>query len=140
MKDYAEDKAEQLGYSSLQVEEAEGLRNAIDQAAAKLEERYPAWGEERRLYMDKLPAFIQGARLIVQNAELVDEDTTVAALSDYLVVRERVADALANTDNKEEREQIRLIGYEAAWKLRKQDIGFADFYDQYLYRDDFRKI
>lgn len=140
VKDYAEDKAEQLGYSSLQVKEAENLRNAIDEAAMKLEERYPAWGEERRLYMDKLPAFIQGARLIVQNAELVDEDTTVAALSDYLVVRERVADALANTDNKEEREQIRLIGYEAAWKLRKQDIGFADFYDQYLYRDDFRKI
>lgn len=140
VKDFVEDKVEQMGYSSLQVNEAQPYRDILDEAAIKLEKRYPAWGEERKLYMDKLPAFIQGARIIVENAELADQDTTVAALADYLVVRENIADILSRTEGKEEREQVRLIGYEAAWKLRKQDIGFADFYDQYLYRDDFRKI
>lgn len=140
IKDDIEDKAIRAGYSSLQVKDAKPLRDILDAAAEKLAERYPAWGEERKTYQDKLPAFIQGARMIVQNGELIDEDSTVRALSDYLEVREYISDQLSLTDNDDARDQLKLIGYEAAWKLRQQDVGFADFYDQYLYRDDFRKI
>ena len=140
VKDYVEDKAEQLGYSSLQVKEAAPLRDILDEAGIKLAERYPAWGEERKLYEDKLPAFIQGARIIVQNAELLDEDSTIRALNDYLLVREKISGLLADEKDKDTREQLKLIGYEAAWKLRQRDVGFADLYDQYLDRDDFRKI
>lgn len=139
-RDVVEERAIELGYSSLQVKEAEDLRNILDEAAAKLEARYPAWGEERKLYMDKLPAFIQGARIIVSKPELVGEDSTVAALSEYLQIRDYIASELKLTSDDDAREQLRQIGYEAAFKLRQKDIGFADLYDQYLDRDDFREI
>ena len=140
VKDYVEEAVIKQGYSSLQVKEAQPLRDILEEAAVKLSERYPAWGEERKSYEDKLPDFINGARIIAENPELVGEDTTVATLRDYLEVREYVSSALSNTDDQDSRDQLKLIGYEAAWKLRQRDIGFADFYDQYLYRDDFRSI
>lgn len=139
-RDVVEDRVIELGYSSLRVKEAEPLQNILDEAASKLEQRYPAWGEERKLYMDKLPAFIQGARIIVSNAEIVEDDSTVAALSEYLQVRDYIASELKLTSNDEAREQLRQIGYGAAFKLRQKDIGFADMYDQYFDRDDFREI
>ena len=139
-RDVVEDRVIELGYSSLQVKDAEPLRKILDEAAAKLEQRYLAWGEERKLYMDKLPAFIQGARIIVSNAEIVEEDSTIAALSEYLQVRDFIASELKLTSNNEAREQLRQIGYGAAFKLRQKDIGFADMYDQYFDRDDFREI
>ena len=139
-RDVVEDRVIELGYSSLQVKDAEPLRKILDEAAAKLEQRYPAWGEERKLYMDKLPAFIQGARIIVSNAEIVEEDSTIAALSEYLQVRDFIASELKLTSNDEAKEQLRQIGYGAAFKLRQKDIGFADMYDQYFDRDDFREI
>ena len=139
-RDVVEDRVIELGYSSLQVKDAEPLKNILDEAASKLEQRYPAWGEERKLYMDKLPAFIQGARIIVSNAEIVEDDSTVAALSEYLQVRDYIASELKLTSNDEAREQLRQIGYGAAFKLRQKDIGFADMYDQYFDRDDFREI
>lgn len=140
VKDAAEQKAIDAGYSSLQVDDAADIRAVLDGAEAKIAERYPAWGEERKLYQDKLPAFIQGARIIAKNAELVGEDTTVAALRDYLQIRDKVAASLEGVRDKDLRKEIKEIGYAAAWKLRQQDIGFADFYDQYLSRDDFRKV
>lgn len=139
-RDVVEDRVIELGYSSLRVKDAEPLQNILDEAASKLEQRYPAWGEERKLYMDKLPAFIQGARIIVSNAEIVEDDSTVAALSEYLQVRDYIASELKLTSNDEAREQLRQIGYGAAFKLRQKDIGFADMYDQYFDRDDFREI
>lgn len=140
VKDAAEQKVIDLGYSSLQVKEASDIRDAVDKAAEQIAERYPAWGEERKIYTDKLPAFIQGARIIVQNAELVNEDSTIAALNDYLQIREGIVDALSKVNNDDARDAIKQAGYAAAWQLRQRDIGFADFYDQYLDRDDFRKV
>jgi hypothetical protein len=140
VKDYVEEQVIKNGYSSLQVKDAEPFRQILEDAAVKLGERYPAWGEERKSYEDKLPDFINGARIIAENPELVGEDTTIATLRDYLEVREYVSDALKNTDDQDARDELKLVGYEAAWKLRQKDIGFADFYDQYLYRDDFRSI
>jgi len=139
-RDVIESKVIELGYSSLQVNDAEPLRNILDDAAEKLEARYPAWGEERKLYMDKLPAFIQGARIIVSNAEIVEDDSTVAALSEYLQVRDLIASELQLTSDNDAREELRQIGYAAAFKLRQKDIGFADMYDQYFDRDDFREM
>lgn len=140
IKDYVEDKAINLGYSSLQVKEAESLRDELEKAEAKIGERYPAWGEERRIYESKLEAFIVGARTMVQNAELVNEDSTIAALADYLAIREEIVSALDSVSDRDQREALRQVGYKAAFDLRQRDIGFADFYDQYLSRDDFRKV
>jgi len=122
------------------VNEAEPLRNILNDAAAKLTKRYPAWGEERKIYTDKLPAFIQGARIIASKGNLVEEDSTVAALSEYLDIREMISSQLSLTSDRDAREQIKQVGYAAAFKLRQKDIGFADLYDQYLDRDDFREI
>jgi hypothetical protein len=140
IKDYAEDRAMKLGYSSLEVKEAKPFRDELDAAAMQIADRYPAWGEERKLYEDKLPAFIQGARVIVQNAELMEEDSTVSALAEYLEIRDEASSLLQGVTDDDVREQIKIAAYEGAWQLRQKDIGFADFYDQYLYRDDFRKI
>lgn len=140
VKDYVEDKAISLGYSSLQVQDAKPLRDELEKAEAKISERYPAWGEERRIYESKLEAFIVGARTMVENAELVNEDSTIAALADYLQVREEIVNALDGVTDRDQREALRQIGYKAAFDLRQRDIGFADFYDQYLSRDDFRKV
>lgn len=140
VKDYVEDKAISLGYSSLQVKEAASLRDVLDKAEAEIAQRYPGWGLERDVYTDKLPDFIKGARIMVDNAQLINEDSTVATLSDYLQVREYIADLLSRTTDDKAREELRQIGYAAAFELRQKDIGFADFYDQYLDRDDFRKV
>lgn len=140
VKDYVEDKAISSGFSSLQVKEAEGLRKVLDDAETEIAQKYPGWKLERDVYTDKLPDFIKGARIMVENAELINEDKTIAALADYLETREYIADALSRIDDRESREQLRQIGYAAAFELRQRDIGFADFYDQYLDRDDFRKV
>ena len=140
VKDYIEDKAISLGYSSLQVDDAKPLRDIIDKAAIKITDQYPAWGEERRTYEDKLDVFIQGARRIVQNAELVNEDSTISALREYLQTRDMISEKLSDENDPDIRKSLKLIGYKAAFDLRQMDIGFADFYDQYLDRDDFRKL
>lgn len=139
IRDAAEEQAIKLGLSSLQVDDAEDIRNMMDEAEARISERYPAWGEERRIYQDKLPAILQGVRKIIQNGDLVEEDSTVQALEDYMIIRQEIRNELEKTDNDVRRKELKQIGYEAAFKLRQRDIGFADFYDQYLYRDDFRE-
>lgn len=140
IRDLAEEKALAAGLSSLRVKAAEPLNAILDQGIADIAERYPAWGEERQVYTEKLPLFVLGARKIVQNANVMDEDATVQTLSQYLQVREMISARLAQTNDPDVRNQIREVGYAAAFKLRQQDIGFADFYDQYLARDDFRKV
>lgn len=140
IKDYVEDKAIELGYSSIQVKEAQFLRDILDNARVDIAKRYPAWLNEQDSYETKLPDFIRGSRILVENAELINEDSTIATLSDYLTIREYVSNALQNETNDDKREELRQLGYAAAFELRQRDIGFADFYDQYLDRDDFRKV
>jgi hypothetical protein len=76
----------------------------------------------------------------VQNQELMEEDTTVQALAAYLDIRDEISKRLASEKNNDVRKQLRQVGYAAAFKLRQADIGFADFYDQYLDKDDFRRV
>jgi len=140
IKDALEEKAIAAGYSGLQVKAAEPLQNLLDEAERDISERYPAWGEERIVYTQKLPQFILGARIFVANADLMEEDSTIRALSRYMQLRDGIADALGNTSDDDKRKQIRELAYEAAFEIRQSDIGFADFYDQYLARDDFRKV
>ena len=140
VKDYAEEKVLAAGLSSLQVKAAKPIRDSLEQSEALITQRYPAWGEERQVYTEKLPLFILGARKIVESARLMDEDSTVASLADYLQIREEISARLRNVNDPETRAQIREVGYAVAFQLRQQDIGFADFYDQYLARDDFRKV
>jgi hypothetical protein len=139
VRDYAEERAIQLGLSSLQVDDAKELREIMDRAAEKVSAQYPAWGEERKIYQDKLPAILQGVSKIVENADRIGDDSTVAALAEYMDIRNDIRAALKDNDDDASRKQLKEIGYAAAFKLRQQDIGFADFYDQYLYRDDFRE-
>jgi len=140
VKDMIDEKVIQLGYSSLQVNDAEPLRKVLDDAVEVLADRYPAWDIERKQYEDKLPAFIYGARKIVENGDLMEEDSTVRALSDYLEIRDAISDKLSEVKDRDTRNRIKQVGYAAAFTLRQQDIGFADFYDQYLSRDDFRSL
>jgi len=140
VKDAVEDRAIELGYSSLQVNDAEPLREILEKAEDDLKERYPAWRFERDQYADKLGLFINGARKIVENGAIMEEDSTIRALSSYLEIRDEVSSALSSQTDRETKEMIRQVGYAAAFKLRQQDIGFADFYDQYLFKDDFRRL
>jgi len=140
VKDAAEEKAIQLGYSSLEVDAAKDLKKIVDDAAEDIAARYKAWGEERRIYQDKLPDFILGARKMVENAELLNEDSTIRHLSAYLDMRDEIANLLSDVRDRETRKAIKEVGYAAAFELRQRDIGFADFYDQYLFRDDFRRL
>lgn len=138
--DTIEDEVKARGYSSLQVNDAQWLRDIKDAQEAEIAKQYPAWGEERSIYTDKLPMFLTGARKIVANANLVDEDTTIAALAEYLNIRDQIAAAKAQSNDSDYKKSLDQIGYKAAWDLRNSDIGFADFYDQYLSGDDFRQV
>lgn len=140
IKDALEEKAIAAGLSGLQVKEAKPLSDLLDQAIIDITERYPAWGEERTIYTEKLPQFILGARKIVANQELMDEDSSVRKLSEYLRLRDGIAEALDGVTDEERRDQIKELAYQGIFKLRQEDIGFADLYDQYLSRDDFRKV
>lgn len=140
IRDYAEEKAIAAGLTSLRAKAAGPINDVLEEGERAIAERYPAWGEERVIYTEKLPLFIMGARKIVQNANLMDEDNTVKTLSQYLFIRDEIANRLDDVSDPDVREQIREVGYAAAFQLRQQDIGFADFYDQYLARDDFRKV
>ena len=139
-KDTAENRAIELGYSSLQVDAAKNLRDMLAKVESDLSAKYPAWGEEKEDYESNLGDFIIGARIIVQNADLVDEDTTVSKIKDYLELREVVSAKLATVKDDKARKAIKEMGYAIAFELRQTDIGFADFYDQYLAFDDFREI
>lgn len=140
VRDAAEEKVLAAGLSSMQVKEAKPISDWLDEAEKTIEQRYPAWGQERTIYTEKLPLFIMGARTIVQNSELMDDDSTVRTLSEYLQMREMVSGYLSNETNPDVRAKIREAGYATAFQLRQRDIGFADFYDQYLARDDFREV
>ena len=140
LKDAAEQRATDLGLSSLQVDAAKGLRDQLKAAEDALSQQYPAWGVEKESYEANWPKFVQGARIMVQNADLIDEDSTIKALRDWLAVRETIVAKLATTDNDAARKNIKQMGYAAAYALRQSDIGFADLFDQYLSYDDFREI
>ena len=96
-------------------------------------------GLKKSVLTRTISATFKGARLLVENAELVDEDSTIGTLATYLKIRDEIAKQLDETTDQETRDRIRQIGYAAAFKLRQSDIGFADFYDQYLDKDDFRR-
>lgn len=139
-KDYAEDKATSLGYSSLEVKEAQWLRDELNVVKDKLIEKYPAWGNERDKYMKKLPQFIRGARMIVENGDLVGEDTTISALQEYLKIRDYTADIIKGMTDQDVKDSIKQDAYVAINALRMADIGFADMYDQYFSGDDFQVV
>jgi len=140
LMDAIESKVVQSGFSSLQVKDAQPLRDIRDETIALLSVKYEAWGQERSSYENSLPDFIVGARILVKNSTILNEDSTMRALSDYLTLREAISDKLSQTSDSDIRNSLKDIGYAAAFDLRQSDIGFADFYDKYLSSDDFRKI
>lgn len=140
VKDYLEEKVAAAGLSSLEVDAAKPYKDILDNTEELLKEQYRAWGQERTFYVEMIPRFVQGARIIVQNGDIMEEDSTVRTLAGYMQVRDFVSQKLQDTTDQDAREQLKQIAYTAAFELRQQDIGFADFYDQYLARDDFRKV
>ena len=141
VKDAVDEELIKRGLSSLQVNDAKPFVDILYNFEQDLTVRYPAWNLEKESYEQKLPVFIAGARKIVENASLVGEDSTVKKISDYLKIREAIVQELRkNPDNDDVRKNIKDIGYAAAFQFRQEDIGFADFYDQYFASDDFREI
>lgn len=136
IKAAVEAKAVSMGETPTKLPDS--LQAIQDAAEQKLMAKYPAWGIEKQAYVDKFPLFLQGARIMVQNSALVNEDKSMSVLAEYLKIRDAVAAKKAQATGKESRAQIDQIGYQAAAALRNKDIGFADFYDQYLSKDDFR--
>lgn len=141
VKDTVDDELIKRGLSSLQVNDAKPFVDLLYRFEQQLTTRYPAWNVEKETYEDKLPKFIEGARKIVENADLVGEDSTVAKIADYLKIRDTIVEEVRKADGNDEAiKNIKLIGYAAAFQFRQEDIGFADFYDQYFASDDFREI
>ena len=141
VKDAVDEELIKLGFSSLQVNDAEPFRELLYNLEKDLTARYPAWNLAKESYEQKLPVFIVGARKIVENRDLVEEDSTVEKIAQYLDLRDAIVQELRkNPDNDAARKNIKDIGYAAAFQFRQEDIGFADFYDQYFASDDFREI
>lgn len=118
----------------------DGLEAIADREMAKLIERYPAWGQEKVAFEEKFPTFIVGARVLVQNATLVGESPTMKVLAEYLYLRDTIAYKRRSTDDDDKKAKLNELAYEYVEELRNKDIGFADLYDRYLARDDFRVI
>jgi len=141
VKDSVDEELIKLGLSSLQVNDAEPFRELLYNLEKDLTTRYPAWNLAKESYEQKLPVFIVGARKIVENRNLVEEDSTVEKIAQYLDLRDAIVQELRkNPDNDAVRKNIKDVGYAAAFQFRQEDIGFADFYDQYFASDDFREI
>jgi hypothetical protein len=141
VKDAVDEELIKRGLSSLQVNDAKPFVDILYRFEQELTARYPAWNVEKESYNDKLPKFIEGARKIVENGNLVGEDSTVAKIADYLKIRETIVEEVRKADGDDAViKNIKLIGYAAAFQFRQEDIGFADFYDQYFASDDFREI
>ena len=140
VKDLVDEELIRSGFSSLQVNDAEPFRELLYNLEKDLTARYPAWNLAKESYEQKLPVFIVGARKIVENRDLVEEDSTVEKIAQYLNLRDAIVEELGKTDDDVARENIKNVGYAAAFQFRQEDIGFADFYDQYFASDDFREI
>lgn len=140
VKDLLEEKMIASGFKSLESSGAAPLKAILDQYTAQIAGKYPAWAEEKQSYKDMLPSFIIGARKIVETGDLAKKDSTVNAIAQYLTAREMISERLRTVGNDNTRNSIKEIGYNFAFALRQSDIGFADFYDQYLADDDFRKV
>ena len=136
VKAAVEEKAVQMGETPTKL--PDNLQAILDTSEKRLMSKYPSWATERQLYKDKLPLFLKGARVMVQNSALVNEDKSMSVLAEYMQIRDLVAAKKAATTDEDTKKQIDQIGYQAAADLRNKDIGFADFYDQYLSKDDFR--
>jgi len=138
VKAMLEDKAIAAGYSSIQADSP--FRDLLKEAESEIADRYPLWGIEKTTYVDKLPKFIAGARILVNNTTVIGEDKTMALLSDYLEMRDFIAAEKAKAGDDDTKAALVAVGYEAAAELRAKDIGFADLYDRYLASDDFREF
>ena len=140
MKSTFEDQARLAGFKSLQVKGAEPWAALLDEADAEIAARYPAWAQEKETYTEKWPKFVAGARILVDNADAVGESGTIDALSEYLRIRDWVASEKAGVKDDELKATLVGLAYEEIAKLRDSDIGFADLYDRYLVKDDFREL
>ena len=137
-KEQINEQAVTAGFKSAQS--SEEFKSILDEGEARLKERFPAWGDEKDVYTDKLPLFIKGARILVDNASLVNEDSTISALREWIQTRDYIAKQKDAAKGDDEKRQWVALGVEAAAVLRDSDIGFADLFDHYLSDDDFRVL
>lgn len=135
---YVEEKLKADGV--VNIPNSQVYQDAMKAASAEIGTRYPAWLDRKEQYVNKLPQFIKAARIIVDNKNLVGEDSTVAALAEYLQTRDQIAEAKAKTNSSDAKKQLNQVAYAVAADLRNKDIGFADLYDTYFANDDFRVV
>lgn len=122
----------------------DGIDDILSEARSVLAEKYEGYGVEISKGFDstKINRTIQTARLIVSEAD-PDEfksNQTIRSLSEYLMVRDKTADALKQVEDSDVKAEIRDLALAEVMRLRRSDMGFADFYDRYLSSDDFRKV
>ena len=84
---------------------------------------------------------IKVSRMIVDTAEEYGKkSSTVLALEEYLALREDIVQLRESTDDKTMRKELKAVFDEDVARLRDGDIGFADYYDKYLDKDDLKEV
>lgn len=140
VKALLEDAAIRAGYTSINSKGAEAFKRELEDAEKQIAKRWPAWGDEQGTYTEMLPLYIKGSRILADNPDSVGEPEFTSTLREWLTIREQIAEAKAATNDDDLKREIVALGAEAAAALRDTNIAFADFYDRYLARDDFRTV
>jgi len=139
--DIIDGRLRELGLSSVNVNGAEGLKAIREGERSRLAALYPAWGRAQESFESNLGDYIYGLRAMVDNDKFNELQPKAArAIGLYLNIREAAGSAIRATDSNEEKEAIRQQAYSGIIQLRDSNIAFADLFDQFLDRDDFREV
>jgi hypothetical protein len=141
VNDILDGRLRELGLSSVNVQGAEGLKAIQESERARLSLLYPAWGQAQESFSSNLGDYIYGLRAIVSDEKFNKLQPKAAiAINLYLNLREATGDAIRAASNNDEKEAIRQKAYSGIIQLRDSNIAFADLFDQFLDRDDFREV
>jgi len=143
MGDMIDGRLRELNLSSVNLVDprAKELKVIQETERARISELYPAWGQAQESFESNLGDYIYGLRTIVADEKFNELQPKAAqTIGMYLNLREATGAAMRATDNNDEKEAIRQQSYASIIQLRDSNIAFADLFDQFLDRDDFREV
>jgi hypothetical protein len=143
MSDMIDGRLRELNLSSVNLVDprAKELKAIQESERARISELYPAWGQAQESYESNLGDYIYGLRTIVADEKFNELQPKAAqTIGMYLNLREATGAAMRAADSNEEKEAIRQQSYASIIQLRDSNIAFADLFDQFLDRDDFREV
>ena len=143
MSDMIDGRLRELNLSSVNLVDprAKELKAIQESERARISALYPAWGQAQEAYESNLGDYIYGLRTIVADEKFNELQPKAAqTIGMYLNLREATGAAIRATDSNEEKEAIRQRSYASIIQLRDSNIAFADLFDQFLDRDDFREV